>query len=237
MLVTIQNLRKSYSGQEVLTIPELTINDGEITGIVGNNGAGKTTLLRAMLDLIPLNEGEIRIDQEQVSVGENWKKKTSAFLGSDTMIKFLTPLEYFYFTGAVSGKSEGEVDLFLKDYEVFFNDEILGKGKKLTRDFSAGNVQKIGIVSALISNPEVFILDEPFNFLDPTSQLLLQDILLEVREKNACTVIVSSHDINQLAGICDRAILLEKGVVKKDITEADSILAELTNYFAPVRRS
>lgn len=237
MKVAIQNLRKVYSSQEVLNIPELIINEGEITGIVGNNGAGKTTLLRAMLDLIPLNAGVISINQEQVSTGEHWKSKTSAFLGSETMIKFLTPLEYFYFTGTLSGKSEEEVDTFLKDYEVFFNDEILGKGQKLIRDFSAGNIQKVGIVSALIANPEVLILDEPFNFLDPTSQLLLQDMLLEIREKNACTVIVSSHDINQLAGVCDRAILLEKGVVKQDITESESILAELTNYFTPVRRS
>lgn len=236
MKVTIQNLRKSYSGQEVLNIPELTINEQEITGIVGNNGAGKTTLLRAMLDLIPLDEGAISIDQEKVSAGENWKSKTSAFLGSDTMVKFLTPLEYFYFSGTLSGKSEQEVDTFLKDYEAFFNEEVLGKGKKLIRDFSAGNIQKVGIVSALITNPEVLILDEPFNFLDPTSQLLLLDVLLEVKKRNYCTVIISSHDITQLAGICDRAVLLEKGIVKKDITEGDSILTELTNYFTPARR-
>jgi ABC-2 type transport system ATP-binding protein len=237
MKVAIQNLRKIYSGEEVLNIPELTINGGEVTGIVGNNGAGKTTLLRAMLDLIPLDQGTISIDQEQVSTGENWKSNTKAFLGSDAMIKFLTPLEYFYFTGTLSGKSEEEVDRFLKDYEAFFNDEILGKGKKLIRDFSAGNIQKVGIVSALIADPGILILDEPFNFLDPTSQLLLQDIILEVGRKISCTVIISSHDINQLAGICDRAILLEKGIVKKDITEAETILTELTNYFTPVKKS
>ncbi|WP_149242056.1 ABC transporter ATP-binding protein [Dyadobacter sp. 32] len=236
MKVSVEGISKSYDKQEVLNIPELVLESGKITGIVGNNGAGKTTLLRAILDLIQLDRGVIRIGEWPVANCEDWRKKTSAFLGSDSMLNFLTPEEYFYFVGALSERTESEVTDLLVKYGIFFNDEILGKKKKYIRDFSAGNIQKVGIIAALISRPEVLLLDEPFNFLDPTSQVLLQEILADVNKNYPCTVIVSSHDISQLAPICDRAVLLEKGMIRHDIQASDNILEKLNDYFLSGRR-
>jgi len=236
MNISIEGLSKSYDKQEVLNIPKLVLESGKITGIVGNNGAGKTTLLRAILDLIQLDRGVIKIGEWSVAKSEDWRKKTSTFLGSDSMLNFLTPEEYFYFVGSLSGRTESDVADLLKKYGIFFNDEILGKKKKYIRDFSSGNVQKIGIVAALISLPEVLLLDEPFNFLDPTSQMLLQEILVDVNKNYPCTVIVSSHDISQLAPICDRAVLLEKGLIRHDILASDNILEKLNDYFLSGRR-
>ncbi|PWJ53754.1 ABC-2 type transport system ATP-binding protein [Dyadobacter jejuensis] len=236
MKVSIQGVSKSYQQQEVLNIPELELESGKITGIVGNNGAGKTTLLRAILDLIQLDRGDIKIGEWDVAKCEDWRKKTSAFLGIDSVLNFLTPEEYFYFVGSLTGRTEQEVAELLAKYENFFNDEILGKKKKCIRDFSSGNIQKIGIVAALISRPAVLLLDEPFNFLDPTSQMLLQEMLVDVNKNYPCTVIVSSHDITQLAPICDRAVLLEKGLIKHDFQASEHILEKLSEYFSPGRR-
>ena len=236
MKISIEGLSKSYDKQEVLNIPELVLESCKITGIVGNNGAGKTTLLRAILDLIQLDQGVIRIGEWSVSKSEDWRKKTSTFLGSDSMLNFLTPEEYFYFVGSLSGRTERAVADSLKKYEAFFNDEILGKKKKFIRDFSSGNIQKIGIVAALVSKPEVILFDEPFNFLDPTSQVLLQEILVDVNKNYPCTVIISSHDITQLAPICDRAVLLDKGLIKHDFQASERILEKLNEYFLPGRK-
>ena len=111
------------------------------------------------------------------------------------------------------------------------NDEILGK-KKLIKNYSAGNKQKIGIVAAMITIPKVLLLDEPFNFLDPSSQMEMLRLLKEMNSEFGTTMILSSHNIELVSEISSRIILLEKGIVKKDITgSASEAIEELRAYF------
>lgn len=231
-MITITNLGKAYSNKIVLNINDLVIRQGEIFGLVGNNGAGKTTLLRLILDLIKAEKGTVLSGDYVVSKSEDWKDYTSSYLDEGFLIDFLTPEEYFYFIGNEYGFTKPEIDVKLLEYKTFFNDEILGQRKKFIRDFSKGNKQKIGIVSALITNPKVLVLDEPFNSLDPTSQIVLKRMLVDYNKKTNATMLISSHDLNHITEICKRVALIEKGIIIKDLQNNDNALAELETYFS-----
>ncbi|MFA7493733.1 MAG: ABC transporter ATP-binding protein [Proteiniphilum sp.] len=230
-VITATNLKKIYHGVAVLDIPFIGVGNGESFGLVGNNGAGKTTFFRLILDLIEASSGEVKIDGEKVARRDDWKSKVGSFLDESFLIDFLTPEEYFAFTAKVYNKSEGDIALFLESMKEFFNGEILGN-KKLIRDLSKGNQKKTGIAAALISDPQILILDEPFTALDPTSQIRLKRMLNELKTTNNMTMLISSHDLNHVTEVCDRIVVLEKGNVVRDMPTNENTLKELESYFA-----
>ena len=229
-MIKIRNITKTYSKETVLKIDYLDINSGQTFGLVGNNGAGKTTLFSLMLDLIKPTTGEVLNDNINVRKSEDWKTFTSAFLDESFLISYLMPEEYFYFVGELRNFNKDKVDEFLKQFEDLFNGEILG-GKKFIRDLSKGNQKKVGIVAALIGDPEVIILDEPFANLDPTTQIRLKKIIKTLSQKVGVTVLVSSHDLQDVTEVSDRIVLLEKGLVIKDIKKTKKTLQDLETYF------
>ena len=229
-MITINNLRKLYKGVPAVTIDQLEIFSGEVIGLVGNNGAGKTTFFRLLLDLIRADSGEILSKGKSVTTTEEWKSYTAAYIDEGFLIEYLTPEEYFYFVGKLNQQSKADVDDFLEHYKAFFDDAIVGK-KKYIRDFSKGNQFKIGIVAALLTNPELLILDEPFANLDPTTQLRLVDMIRQLAQDKRMCIIVSSHDINHIAEVSTRILLMEKGSIIKDFAGGDSAYEELVSYF------
>ncbi len=231
-MIQIQNLSKKYKKATVLNIPELEMKNGETIGIVGNNGAGKTTLLSAILDLIEPTTGSITIEGKQVHQSSDWKAFTHAFLDESFLISYLSPEEYFEFIGKVNHISATEIQEFTARFERFFKDEILGK-KKLIRDLSKGNQKKVGIIGALIGNPKVLILDEPFSNLDPSTQIELKNMVAhhELPDPNRLTL-VSSHDLGQVTEISTRIIVLEKGEIIRDVPKTENTLRELNDYFS-----
>jgi ABC-2 type transport system ATP-binding protein len=118
----------------------------------------------------------------------------------------------------------------LEKFTELFNDEILGK-KKYIRDLSKGNLKKVGIVAALMGRPEVVFLDEPFENLDPSSQIRLKKFILAEKEASQTTFLISSHDLNHVTEICDRIVLLEKGKIINDLRDKSAMMAELDAYF------
>ena len=238
MEVRINQVRKSFGEKTAVDIQEFTIHQGDILGLVGNNGAGKTTLFRIMLDLLKADEGNIIMipdDKSEVinpAESEEWKKITGAYLDDGFLIDFLTPDEYFEFIGKVCGLTKEELDERMKDFIPFMADEVLNQ-KKLIRDFSAGNKQKIGIVAALLNQPQLLVLDEPFNFLDPSGQNILKKILVEYHKKTGATILISSHNLQHTTDISTRITLLEHGMIIKDLAnDHASATNELENYFA-----
>ena len=229
-MIKIRNITKTYSKETVLKIDYLDINSGQTFGLVGNNGAGKTTLFSSLLDLIKPTTGEVLNNGINVRTSEDWKSFTSAFLDESFLVSYLMPEEYFYFVGELRSFSKKQVDEFLKQFEDLFNGEILG-GKKFIRDLSKGNQKKVGIVAALIGDPEVIILDEPFANLDPTTQIRLKKIIKTLSQKVGVTVLVSSHDLQDVTEVSDRIVLLEKGLVIKDIKKTKKTLQDLETYF------
>ena len=229
-MIKIENLIKKYSKQTVLEINSLEIPSGQTFGLIGNNGAGKTTLFSCLLDLIKPTKGKVINNGVEVSSSEEWKTFTTAFLDETFLIGYLMPEEYFYFIGELRGLSKIQVDKFVLKFEDFFHGEILG-GKKYLRDLSKGNQKKVGVIAALIGEPKVIILDEPFANLDPSTQIRLKGIIKDLSKYNDTTILVSSHDIQDVTEVCDRIALLEKGKLIKDIKTNKETLKELETYF------
>ncbi len=230
-MLEISKLKKIYGSKTVVNIEELQINAGETIGLVGNNGAGKTTLFRMLLDLIRPNTGQILSKGENVAKHDKWKDYTASYLDEGFLIDYLTSEEYFIFIGGLHNFSPAHVMDYLNQYTEFFNDEILNKGKYI-RDFSKGNQNKIGIAAALMQNPELLILDEPFANLDPTTQIRLKTLIKNLKQEHKMTTLISSHDLNHVTDVCDRIILLEKGLVIKDFLTDENTLKELEEYFS-----
>jgi len=230
-MITIKNLKKAFGETVACDIPEFTVNKGDILGLVGNNGAGKTTMFRMLLDLLKPDEGQVALDGINPAEDETWKAWTGAYIDEGFLIDFLTPEEYFAFLGKITNMTQEQVDDRLKDFDRLAAGEIFGQ-KKLIRNLSAGNKQKVGIMSALFNKPQLVILDEPFNFLDPSSQNTLKHVLTRYQQVTGATILISSHNLQHTVDISTRIALLEKGRILKDMpNEEGSARTELENYF------
>lgn len=238
MEITISNLRKQFGEKVAVDIPEFKINNGDLLGLVGNNGAGKTTLFRMLLDLLQADEGEATMKFDNIedpinpAKSEAWKDFTGSYIDEAFLIDFLTPEEYFQFVGRADGMTQAEIDERLVDFEAFMQGEVMNQ-KKLIRDFSAGNKQKIGIIAALLSRPQLLILDEPFNFLDPSAQIVLKRLITEYHQATGATILISSHNLQHTVDISTRIALLELGHIVKDLPNTNgSAEQELEDYFS-----
>lgn len=231
MNITINQLKKNFGSKVAIDIDSYTIQSSDMLGLVGNNGAGKTTLFRLILDLLKADGGNVHIGSINVSRSEEWKNLTGAFIDESFLIDYLTPEEYFYFVGKMYGLKKEVVDERIARFERFMNGEVIGQ-KKLIRNYSAGNKQKIGIISAMLHQPQVLILDEPFNFLDPSSQSIIKHILKAYNEETGATILISSHNLSHTVDICPRIALLENGKIIRNIDNRDnSAEKELEAYF------
>ena len=218
-MITIESLKKAFGDTTACDIPSFTINDGDILGLVGNNGAGKTTLFRMLLDLLKPDEGQVALNGINPAASEEWKATTGAYIDEGFLIDFLTPEEYFAFIGKITDMTQEEVDTRLKDFERLAAGEIFGQ-KKLIRNLSAGNKQKVGIISAL------------FN---PSSQNVLKHELKAYHQQTGATILVSSHNLAHTIDISTRIALLEKGQIIRDLTTVDEqSKAELETYFETI---
>lgn len=230
-MIQATQLSKKYGKVTVLNIESLEIPKGQAFGLVGNNGAGKTTYFNLLLDLIAPTTGAILNNEIQVNKSEDWKPFTAAFIDESFLIGYLTSEEYFSFIGELRGMNKADIDTFLLQFSEIFNDEILGK-KKYLRDLSKGNQKKVGIVAALIGNPEVIVLDEPFANLDPTTQIRLKKLLRDLTKNSKATVLISSHDLGHVTEVCERIVVLDKGTIVKDLNTSKETLKELEAYFS-----
>lgn len=233
-MIQVTDLQKAYNQTTVLNIAELTINRGEVFGLVGNNGAGKTTLFSLVLDLIRATKGKVISNEIEVAKSEEWKSFTGAYIDESFTIGYLTPDEYFGFLGEIRNMNKNDIDLFLAGFDGFFHDEILGK-KKFIRDLSKGNQKKVGVTGAFMGNPDVVILDEPFANLDPTSQYKLREMIKEYAASREKTLLISSHDLDHVADVCTRIVILEKGEIVKDVPGTETTLKELEEFFSGVK--
>ena len=231
LLLEVNGITKRFGGIVAVENVSFKVHEGEVISIIGPNGAGKTTLFRLMLDLLKADGGSVHIENIDVSRSEEWKNITGAFIDEGFLIDYLTPEEYFYFVGKMYGLTKKEVDKRVARFERFMNGEVIGQ-KKLIRNYSAGNKQKIGIISAMLHQPQVLILDEPFNFLDPSSQSIIKHLLKAYNEETGATILVSSHNLNHTVDICPRIALLENGKIIRDIdNKGNSAEKELEDYF------
>jgi len=229
-MILIDNVLKKFESTIAVDIDNLIINRGDSFGLIGNNGAGKTTLLKIILDLLKPSKGSVLSNGRNVYQSEHWKVYTSSYIDSHFLIEFLQPEEYFDLIASLYKIEENKLSEILLMFSGFMRDEILHTGK-LIRQLSLGNKQKVGIIGALLSNPMVLILDEPFNFLDPSSQIILKQILKDLSINFGTTIIVSSHNLIHISEICTRIGLMERGKIIKDCINSHDEIREIENYF------
>jgi ABC-2 type transport system ATP-binding protein len=228
-VIHIHNLSKSYGDFFKLSIPDLTIPDRKIVGVVGNNGAGKTTLLRCILDLVKFDSGDIFINDFKVNKDAQWKIITGSYLDERFLIDHLTAFEYFRISAELYKIPPNLMHERLNSYRDFISS--LDIQNTLIRDLSSGNKKKTGLVSNFIVEPSLFIFDEPFASLDPSSRNQLKSILKTLQEKENITMLISSHDLDYIYEICDEIIVLQNGAISRTLNKQEHNLEDLKELF------
>ncbi len=232
MEIRCLHLKKRYGKTTAVDISELTIRSGELVALVGRNGSGKTTLLRLVLDLVAPNEGKVLLDGQDVRHTIAWKQHTAAYLDESFLIPFLTPHEHLMFVGQVYGLNEAECRRRLEALAPFIESALLTEDKYV-RDLSAGNRQRVGLAAALLIQPRLLVLDEPFAHLDPTARRLLQQLLLNYQTQCKATILFTSHSLEEVFGLARRVLVIEKGSLVRDVLVEGKSREELEAYFSP----
>lgn len=209
LTLEISNLSKSFGDKKILDDLSISINNGEIFGLIGLNGVGKTTLIKIILDLLDADFGEIKIMGE-LSSEPNTRKHLrylpEKFQISSTLkgIEFLKIFEDF----------DGRVDKEKLDEEINTLADVLGLDKKSLRlrasKYSKGMMQKIGLISTFLGNSDLAILDEPMSGLDPKARIQLKNLFLDNKNKGK-SIFFSSHILSDIDEICDRVGVLNQG--------------------------
>lgn len=223
-MLYIGGINKTFGQNVAVSIDKLKVDHGKLIGLVGNNGAGKTTLFRLILDLVEPDEGIIEIKNHSVKQNDHWKGKTGAFLDDKFLIPYLTPREYWEFIIKMK-QLDIDLDQQLEKYQGLLTDDITSK--KYIRELSAGNKARAGIIGALLGEPDLVILDEPFANLDPSSQNFLVKLLKN--RPSGQTALISSHDLNHIKSLSDEIVLMENGKIIKHVSQAER--AEVMAYF------
>jgi ABC-2 type transport system ATP-binding protein len=229
-MIELKNVIKKYGRSTVLNIENLQIKEEQIIGLLGNNGAGKSTLLRAILDLLNLEQGSVEIDKADISKTEAWKFSISSYLDEGFLIPYLKPIEYLEFIGKAYGINTIDLKVRLESMKDFLGKDIL-RSDKYIKQYSKGNIQKIGIAAALLPDTKYVILDEPFANLDPSSQNELKYLINKRHQEKGTCLIVSSHDLTHTKDLSHRIILLEEGTIKIDELINPQSFIDVEKYF------
>ena len=200
---------------------------GAMGGLLGVGMLG----MGLVLDLVAPTEGQVLLDGQDVRHTTAWKRHTAAYLDESFLIPFLTPREYLTFVGQVYGLDEATCRERLEALAPFLEPALLAERKYL-RDLSAGNRQRVGLAAALLVQPRLLVLDEPFEHLDPAARRQLRQFLLDYRERSGATILFTSHSLEEVFGLARRVLVMEEGRIVRDVFAADKTRAELEAYFA-----
>jgi ABC-2 type transport system ATP-binding protein len=212
VVLVVNNLRRSFGQKEVLKGVSFTVEPGEIFGYLGPNGAGKTTTLRILTGMIRADAGEVKIGGLDITREPLEAKRRLGYVPeSGALYEHLTPREFFEFLGAIY-EVEAE-PLRRRASELMDLFELSSEWDNPISGFSRGMKQKILIISALLHNPEVLLLDEPLNALDVRAVLAVKD-LLKALAADGKIVFYSSHLLEIVERMCHRVAILHDGVIK-----------------------
>lgn len=189
--VSLRNLKIKFAQDSIISYKDLDFEESKIYILQGENGSGKTSLLKAIQNIYPLFSGQITMNGEKNN-SKNVQKNISSFFDKDKIFDFLTPIEYLSLIAANYEKSSNKIKETIKIFENEFS-KTWSEDKKLIRDYSDGNKQLIGICAALMAEPALLLLDEPFNFLDEVTRKKLGNFLNDWQAKAKSTVILSSN--------------------------------------------
>ncbi len=213
-MLKIQNLTKHYSGSDKgVTDLSLHIEAGDIYAFIGHNGAGKTTTIKCVAGIHDFDAGEIFIDNISIKVKPLVCKQRFAYIPDNPdLYEYLTGIQYLNFVADVFGVSAGERQKRIQKYaDAFEITESLGD---LISAYSHGMKQKLAIISALVHQPKLLILDEPFVGLDPKAALTLKNIMHECCE-NGGAIFFSTHVLDVAEKLCNKVAIIKDGKLVK----------------------
>lgn len=208
-LLSTQQLSKQYGKQKAVHQVSLTINKGEICGLVGENGAGKTTLLRMLSGLISQTSGTITSSKDC---------RIGALIESPALQPNLSAIDNLRYMAL-------QLNLKQADEKILETLAIVGledvDPKKKSKDFSLGMRQRLAIALAILDDPDFLILDEPINGLDPVGIKEMRSIILNLRNQYGMTILISSHILSELEMVVDRYIVMHKGLIVKEFSKQE----------------
>lgn len=225
-MITIKNLRKKYGSKEVLKGIDININDGDIYAFVGSNGAGKTTTIKCMLGILPFDSGDVLFDNVSINDEPLKIKQDLAYIPDNPDIyEHLTGYEYLSFIADMYDTDDKVKKENIKKYSKLL--EIDTKLNDKIGSYSHGMKQKIVIISALIHEPKVIIMDEPFVGLDPLSTHTLKDIMKDLT-KEGKIIFFSTHVLDVAEKLCNKIAIIKNGKIltegtMKEITKNSSL--------------
>ena len=219
-MLEVKNIVKKYGTNTAVNNLSFTVDDGEIFGLLGENGAGKTTTFRIIMGLLEANSGEVLLDHKKIDYSKT--DKIGFVTEERSLLTKLSVQEQIEFYATLKGMEKKDIDKKLDEWLEKF--EITSYKNRKIKELSKGNQQKIQFISAVIHEPKLLILDEPFTGLDPINVKLMKDAIIDLKSKG-CSIIFSSHQMEYIEDFCEKLIILVKGKVVlegrlKDIKES-----------------
>lgn len=205
MDIKLCKINKNYGSRKILKGLNVNVPSGEIYGFIGANGSGKTTTMKIMTGLTPANHGVVKFDGLTLKELAKSEKSFGAFISTPTYYKNLTAVENLTIVQDILGKPKSEV------YRVL---ELVGLSEaadKEVRSFSFGMKQRLGLAFAFLNNPDILILDEPTNGLDPKGIVEIRELLRRLSQEEGKTIFISSHNISEIEAIADRVGIIHQG--------------------------
>lgn len=205
MNITLESVSKSFKNVTVLDDINCVFSSGNIYGVVGKNGSGKTMLLRTIAGLIIPTKGTVSFNGKALHKELSFPPNLGIIIEKPEFLGYLSGLENLRQIAMINNRI---TDAEIRDYMKLFS---LDPDSKLpVRKYSLGMKQKIGIIQAIMEDPDIIVLDEPFNALDEQTVILLRDLLLQLKEKGKL-IILTSHHKDDIESICNEVIFLEDG--------------------------
>ena len=216
VILKTNNLTKKYKQFTALDNASITINKGDIYGLIGRNGAGKTTLMKVVTTLTNKTSGNFYLFNKDDKDLTETKKRIGCLIENPAFFESLTAYQNLKYYAIQKGIADlKQIDKVLELVK------LTDSKKKKVKTFSLGMKQRLGIALALLDNPDFVILDEPINGLDPIGISELRDVLKRLNEENNITMLISSHILSELYVLANRFCFIEKGKVIKELTKEE----------------
>ena len=215
-MLRIEHLTKKYGEKKAVDDLSLHIEKGEIYGFIGHNGAGKTTTIKSVVGILDVDEGELFIDGKSVKKDSLECKRVIAYIPDNPdLYEFMSGLQYLNFISDIFGVEEKERKERIEKYSTAF--EIKEDLASPISSYSHGMKQKLAIISALVHDPKLIIMDEPFVGLDPIASHLLKDIMREKCNEGGA-IFFSTHVLEVAEKLCDKIAIIKGGKLIKSGT-------------------
>ena len=210
-IIELKNVSKHFGAVKAVNGLDLTIERGQIYALLGHNGAGKTTTLRIILGLLSTNGGSVSVfGEDPLHVGERLRARAGVLSEDNGLYETLTVYDNLKFFAEIFGCDkafyEKQIDYYLREFEM------LDKKNDVIKDFSLGMKKKIAIIRTLLHQPELILLDEPTNGLDPISIDKLHKIIFDMAQNHGTTFILTTHNLDEVRKVCDQITILRQGV-------------------------